>query len=89
MASQVGRQAGSLPGDSATFQTGSAISQESLASQAGKQAGAHLPGDSAASGSAVSRGGSSLVPSQAGRFPSQGQHYFPGRQHNLLGKFSF
>ena len=48
-----------------------------VASQAGRQAGAHLPGDSATSQavSTVSRGGSSLVASQAGR---QAGSHLPG-----------
>ena len=74
--------AGSQAGDSAASQEASTIPPNRLvAFQAGRQAGAHLHGDSTASQavSTVTRGGSSLA-SQAGRFPSQGHHFFPGKQ---------
>ena len=61
-------------------------------SQAGSQAGSNPPRDNTTSQavSAVPWEGSSLVASQAGRFPPyQGQHYFPGSQHILLGRKQF
>ena len=53
------------------------------------QAGSNPPGDSTTSQalSAAPQEGSSLVASQAGRFPpSRGQHYFPGSQYSLQGR---
>ena len=72
-ASQTGRQAGSLPRDSATSQAVSAVSREgsslvaSQASQLGRQASSFLR-DSATSqtGSTISQEGGSLAASQAG-----------------------